>query len=128
MFKPTPRLASRVEARLKGWRGPAVGVLRDETKFTDPIVLSPPFNHVLRANPRNGLPVDKAHKMMGLPMEELLEMRGGRREVEQEDVVAIEKMPRFGEPEHEELELGVARMHQRIKREYQVIFHSDKWF
>lgn len=117
MFKPTPSLGSRLEARLKGWRGPAVNILRAESKFTDPIALAPPFSDLPRVEPRNGLPAERAYKMMGLPMEDILEMRGGRREIEADDVITVHRLPKSEEQDMADLQLGIAKVHQKVKRE-----------
>jgi hypothetical protein len=116
MFKPTAILEKRSEARLRGWRAPAIGLLRDQTKRTDPLALAPAFKYVPHAEPRRGLPVETAHKMMGLPMSDILDMRGSRRTVEEGDVVQMARIPRYCQPELEELQLGIARQKQRIKR------------
>ncbi|KAF2099040.1 hypothetical protein NA57DRAFT_76276 [Rhizodiscina lignyota] len=115
-FKPTPALGSRVEARLRGWRTPAVKILRQESKRTDSVVLDPAFNHVPQWEPRQALSVEEAYKMMGLSMEEVLAMRGGtRRKVEREDVLPMSRMPepRDEIPQVEDLELSVAKAAQR---------------
>lgn len=116
MFKPTPALHARVEARLRGWRGPAIKTLRSETKATDPLALKPAFNDAPHVEPENGLSVENAYKMMGLPMADILEMRGGRRAVEREDVLPESRIPRYGEPQLEPLDLGIARQKQKIRR------------
>ena len=115
-FKPTPSLKSRVEARLRGWRQPAVKTLRQESKRTKPIALDPAFHHVPQWEPRKGLPAEQAHEMMGLPMEELLGRRGSpRRDVEKADVVQTTRLPqpRDEPPKVQELELSVARAVQK---------------
>lgn len=110
MFKPTPSLNSRLEARLRGWRGPAVGILRRENKRTDPLALDPPFAEVPHCETQRALPAEKAYAMMGLPMPDILEMRGGtRRAVEKEDVLLGERVRGVGKAEPQPLELSITR-------------------
>lgn len=118
-FKPTRALQARTEARLRGWRQPAVRLLRQEVKRTDPTVLNPAFTNVAVTEPRKGMPAEEAYRKMGLPMEEVLAMRGGtRRGVEKEDVVQTSRLPQPREepPEVGELELSVARAVQKRPR------------
>lgn len=116
MFKPTPSLNSRVEARLRGWRGPAVQILRREVKRTDPYALNPPFADLPACETSRALPVERAHEMMGLPMQDILDMRGGtRRPVERDDLLHWERARGLEHGELKEVECGIAKASQKTR-------------
>src|SRR5690242_18000446 len=67
MFAPTRSLQKRVEARLRGFRWPAIKILRQAIARVDPAARSRPFD-VPRVEPLRNLSTEMAWGMADLPL------------------------------------------------------------